>query len=99
MTYAELVKRPKPHFENCNNNPEETHVQGDYNTFCTPVAQGGLNIKNIDDHASYSAFYTYIQEKIWMLAHFRLINRMAWQWAEALVEIGVTLADIRGTTK
>ena len=28
-----------------------------------------------------------------------LVNRMAWQWAETLVEIRVTLADIRGTTK
>ena len=27
------------------------------------------------------------------------MNRMAWQWAETLVEIRVTLADIRGTTK
>ena len=26
-------------------------------------------------------------------------NRMAWQWAETLVEIRVNLADIRGTTK
>ena len=26
-------------------------------------------------------------------------NRMAWQWAETLVEIRETLADIRGTTK
>ena len=26
-------------------------------------------------------------------------NRMAWQWAETLVEIRGTLADIRGTTK
>ena len=26
-------------------------------------------------------------------------NRMAWQWAEPLVEIMGTLADIRGTTK
>ena len=26
-------------------------------------------------------------------------NRMAWQWAETLVEIKETLADIRGTTK
>ena len=26
-------------------------------------------------------------------------NRMAWQWAETLVEIMGTLADIRGTTK
>ena len=27
------------------------------------------------------------------------LNRMTWQWAETLVEIRVTLADIRGTTK
>ena len=26
-------------------------------------------------------------------------NRMAWEWAETLVEIRGTLADIRGTTK
>ena len=26
-------------------------------------------------------------------------NRMAWQWAETLVETRETLADIRGTTK
>ena len=26
-------------------------------------------------------------------------NRMAWQWAETLMEIRGTLADIRGTTK
>ena len=26
-------------------------------------------------------------------------NRMAWQWAETLVEIRETLVDIRGTTK
>ena len=26
-------------------------------------------------------------------------NRMAWQWAEILVEISGTLVDIRGTTK
>ena len=29
----------------------------------------------------------------------RWYNRMAWQWAETLVEIRVTLADIRGTAK
>ena len=28
-----------------------------------------------------------------------LSNRMAWQWAETLVEIRGTLVDIRGTTK
>ena len=27
------------------------------------------------------------------------VNRMAWQWAETLMEIRGTLADIRGTTK
>ena len=26
-------------------------------------------------------------------------NKMAWQWAETLVDIRGTLADIRGTTK
>ena len=30
---------------------------------------------------------------------FKQSNRMAWQWAETLVEIRVTPADIRGTTK
>ena len=34
MVYAGLGKRENSHFENCNNNPEETHVQGDYSTFC-----------------------------------------------------------------
>ena len=33
MTYAGLVKRAKSHFENCNNGPEETPVQGDSSTF------------------------------------------------------------------
>ena len=28
-----------------------------------------------------------------------LSNRMAWQWAETLMEIRGTLADITGTTK
>ena len=28
-----------------------------------------------------------------------IYNRMAWQWAETLVEIRGNLADIRGTTK
>ena len=30
---------------------------------------------------------------------FLSVHRMAWQWAETLVEIRGTLADIRGTTK
>ena len=30
MLYAGLVKRAKSYFENCNNNPEEAHVHGDY---------------------------------------------------------------------
>ena len=33
MTYAGLVKRAKSHFENCNNDLEETPVQGDPSTF------------------------------------------------------------------
>ena len=28
-----------------------------------------------------------------------ILNRMAWQWAETLVEIRGTLADIKETTK
>ena len=30
---------------------------------------------------------------------FGQLNKMAWQWADTLVDIRVTLADIRGTTK
>ena len=30
MAYARLVKRANSYFENGNNSPEETHVQGDY---------------------------------------------------------------------
>ena len=33
------------------------------------------------------------------MLHKIVMNRMAWQWADTLVEIRVTLADIRGTTK
>ena len=36
MAYTEFVKRTKPHFENCNDNPEETYVKCDYNTFWPP---------------------------------------------------------------
>ena len=38
MTYAGMVKRSKSHFENCNNGPEETPVQGDSNYILTPRA-------------------------------------------------------------
>ena len=40
-------------------------------------------------------------EKIKITSEFTPLrpNRMAWQWAETLVEIRGTLADIRGTTK
>ena len=34
-----------------------------------------------------------------MLYEGQANNRMAWQWAETLVEIRGTLVDIRGTTK
>ena len=44
-------------------------------------------IENADNH--------WLSGKLWYLQH----NRMAWQWAETLVEIRETLADIRGTTK
>ena len=39
MTYAGLVKRVKSHFENCNNGPEETPVQGDCSYILTPRAR------------------------------------------------------------
>ena len=39
MTYAGLVKRAKSHFENCNNGPEETPVQGDCSYILTPQAR------------------------------------------------------------
>ena len=40
MTYAGMVKRSKSHFENCNNGPEETAVQGDCSYILTPRATG-----------------------------------------------------------
>ena len=42
MTYAGLVKRAKSHFENCNNGPEETPVQGDCSYILTPRATGAF---------------------------------------------------------
>ena len=49
MTYAEMVKRSKSHFENCNNGPEETAVQGDCSHILTPRARTrrprGPNVK------------------------------------------------------
>ena len=40
MTYVGLVKTAKLHFENCNNGPEETPVQGDCSYILTPRATG-----------------------------------------------------------
>ena len=40
MAYAGLVERAKSHFENCNNGPEETPVQGDCSFILTPRATG-----------------------------------------------------------
>ena len=40
MAYAGLVKRAKSHFENCNDGPEETLVQGDCSYILTPRAKG-----------------------------------------------------------
>ena len=34
-----------------------------------------------------------------LIGNILILNRMAWQWAETLVEIMETLADIRETTK
>ena len=39
------------------------------------------------------------QDKSLFIQRTCMLNRMAWQWTETLVEIRVTLADIRGTTK
>ena len=49
MTYAGLVKMVKSHFENFNNGPEETPVQGDCSYILTPRATGarGPNIKKL----------------------------------------------------
>ena len=50
MTYAGLVKRVKSHFENCNNGPEETPVQGDCSYILTPLRARrprGPNIKKM----------------------------------------------------
>ena len=43
-----------------------------------------------------------LNNNVWVLCRGTLFpgsNRMVWQWAETLVEIRGTLADIRGTTK
>ena len=40
MMYAGLIKRAKSHFENCNNGPEETPVQGECSYILTPRATG-----------------------------------------------------------
>ena len=40
-----------------------------------------------------------LESQISLVDSYLVVNRMAWQWAETLVEIRVTLADIRGTTK
>ena len=45
MVNAGLVKMAKLHFENCKNNAEEKHYQGDYSTFCVPRHSWGPNAK------------------------------------------------------
>ena len=40
MACAVLVKRAKSHFENCNNGPKETPVQGDCSYIQAPRATG-----------------------------------------------------------
>ena len=47
MAYAGLVKKAKSHFENCNNGPEETPVQGDCSYILTPRTRRprGPNVK------------------------------------------------------
>ena len=45
MAYAGLVKRAKSHFENYNNGPEETPVQGDCSYILTPRRPRRPNVK------------------------------------------------------
>ena len=47
MTYAGLVKRVKSHFENCNNGPEETPVQGDCSYILRARRPRGPNVKKL----------------------------------------------------
>ena len=56
MTYAGMVKRSKSHFENCNNGPEETAVQGDCSYILTPR---GPNVKKkeLPETVIYWKFY------------------------------------------
>ena len=44
-------------------------------------------------------FLVVVYAHIAFVKYMYYVNRMAWQWTETLVEIRVTLADIRGTTK
>ena len=56
---------------------------------------GELNISN------YKIFLVYSEGSLqnYISDIYLAVNRMAWQWAETLVRIRGTLADIRGTTK
>ena len=85
MAYAGLVKRAKSHFENCNNGPEETPVQGDCSYILTPRATGaarpqGPNVKKkkknkikrvgVKAVAPSSSYYT---EVLLVLPYFSLV--------------------------
>ena len=54
MAYAGLVKRAKSHFEDCNNGPEETPVQGDCSYILTPVGDGRCTVMLIYRHDTNS---------------------------------------------
>ena len=58
-------------------------------------------IKSKEKTCKWLAIQIEILERQWSvcLSVAETVNRMAWQWAETLVEIRETLADIRGTTK
>ena len=70
MTYAGLVKRAKSHFENCNNGPEETPLQGDCSYILTPRATGAARPSPAGPECKKILNSDY--EKLWIVAATRL---------------------------
>ena len=64
MAYAGLVKRAKSHFENCNNCPEETPVQGDGSYILTPRATSADIIIKLPMHRYHEIMTTFIKIRI-----------------------------------
>ena len=67
MTYAGLVKRVKSHFENCNNGPDETPVQGDCSYILTPRRPRGPNVKQLHKTVlcNISTWWTHFELQTW----------------------------------